>query len=258
MKTMSRAERYFWNALLLASPFLVRLAVVAAYGSWVARRIDVLLSAWLVFVLLHLPSGRFAWMMGHLSRLAVRPLRLWGNRRWRWYLSIDREPVTIGSQRIWVTRHLSAPQREQVGRVAEALDVLRALAPGRVSRIDRLGITFVVATAPGAAAFIPGAKVIVIDSVLLAETPGTMAGILVHELNHALLDERGLLHSWAHERAERLALVDQAYFGLRLHRAGNRPDAHRVIEWAKAAQVKPMSFRARWRNLSEKAARSRA
>jgi hypothetical protein len=232
MNTMRRSERYLWNALLLASPLITRLAIADWSGNGEADRMDWVLGIWFVCAISLALSGQFAWIMARAIRVAVLPIRRWANRRWRWALYILPEAVLVGSERIWVSRELASHEREQLGRITEALDVLRELAPGRIARMHRIGIALVVAPIPtkAAATFLPSANIIVISPGALAESAPVLASLLVHELNHARVDERGLLNTLHLERLERLARVDQYHFGYRLHLRGLTRDAERICQ----------------------------
>lgn len=248
---MSRLERYLWNGLLLAIPWLSYFAIADRFGDAAADRLYWLFVFMLVGVVMLATSNWCAWLMAREVRRALTALRLQTNRAWKWSHAIETEQVTIGVTRIWVGKGVSSSQREQLSRVTEALAIVEEILPSRLERMRRLGTQLAVAHSAAYAAYIPGANALVIDPQALAESPGVLASILVHEMNHALTFTRGLVHPWQLRRMERLACLDQYNFAGRLYHRGQTTDTFRIRDLVAGSMQADTSFRTRWNRARE-------
>lgn len=248
---MSRLERYLWNGVLLATPWLSYFAIAGRFGEAAADRLYWLFVFMLVTALVLAASNWFAWLMAREVRRALTTLRLQTNRAWKWTHAIEPEQVTVGATRIWVGKGVSGSQREQLARVSEALAIVGEILPSRLGRMRRLGTQLAVAHSPAYAAYIPGANALVIDPHALAESPAVLASIIVHELNHALTSTRGMVHPWQFRRMERLACLDQYDFARRLYHRGRPADALRIRDLVAGSMRADMSFRTRWKRIRE-------
>jgi len=248
---MSRLERYLWNGVLLATPWLSYFAIADRFGEAAADRLYRLFVFMMVAALVFAASNWFAWLMAREVRRVLTALRLQTNRAWKWSHAIEPEQMTVGSTRIWVGKGVSSNQREQLARVSEALAIVGEILPSRLERMRRLGTQLAVAHNAAYAAYFPGANALVIDPQALAESPAVLASILVHELNHALTSTRGTVHPWHLRRMERLACLDQYNFAGRLYRRGQLADALRIRDLVAGSMQADTSFRTRWKRARE-------
>jgi hypothetical protein len=242
---MTWVEQLVWTVLLAAT-----LVGVAAGYSTLADRLSfnamwanylpllaalVVVSRW----------RRIVHALGWWTRALVTRSRVSHTRkRWRWLFEIDEEMVDAGGQRLVVARRLTDAQRASLPKIAEALGIVEAVQPSRASRIKRLGIELGVAITPGAAVHISGTRVVLLDADFVAsEAPAVLAGVLVHESNHVLLQSKGIpQHPWLTRRWEALADRDAMVFAVRAWNDGYHADAHRVKDFVVANEAAPTSF----------------
>lgn len=242
---MTWVERLIWTVLLAST-----LVVVAAGYSTLADRLSfnatwsnsLSLAAALVVVS---RWRRIVYALGWWTRALVARSRVSFTRRhWRWMFEIDEDMADAGGQRLLVARRLTDAQQASLPKITEALRIVEAVQPSRASRIKRLGIELGVAITPGAAVHISGTRVILLDADFVAsEAPAVLAGVLVHESNHVLLQSMGVpQHPWLTRRWEALADRDEMVFALRAWNDGYHADAHRMKDFVVANEAAPTSF----------------
>jgi hypothetical protein len=163
--------------------------------------------------------------------------------------------LQYGACTIWVSKALGPNERGAVARVAEALTVVATVAPSRAARLKRLRVQLAVIPMHAYGGYLPSANVLALDPSALAEAVEVIAGIIVHEGNHALVASRNLMHPLLKERTERAARRDQLLFGRRLLLAGKVDEAYRVRALVIGAIQADDSFRAHWHRVKAAFAR---
>ena len=191
--------------------------------------------------------SRFIWQFWYIAQLPLVALRLRVNDTWRWVYRVSPAPIQVGDESIWVSAALGHEHKALLPKFAAALARIAVLAPSRYARLHRLRVELAVLPMPVLAAYMPRTRVLAIDTSVLQESDDIIAGILVHELSHALMASKGFVHPMLTKRMERIATMDQLLFAARLDGEGLQDDAMRIRHMCHSSGKYMDTFRGRWK-----------